>query len=443
MNNYITSTVVAKNCNLPVCRTPLPNTPLHVLSLFSGCGGIDLGFEGGFTILKKSLNTKVHPNWQYTEIDSNWINLAPTNFSTVFANDIRPDARSVWTNYFSKFNISADNYHLGSIVDLVKLYQNGKKDIFPQNIDIVTGGFPCQDFSIAGKREGLNSTKSHLGNKIQSAEPNVESRGQLYMWMREVISITKPKVFVAENVKGLANLSDVKEIIEHDFSTVCDGGYLVIPARILHAADYGVPQNRERIIFLGFHKKALNPLALHELSQPNIVPDYDPYPSPTHSFTRKGDFFLPPVTVADSFVGLGEPNESVDVSHQKYSRAKYMGRHCQGQTEVDLNFIGPTIRSEHHGNIEYRRLSLEHGGTHSEELNSGLPERRLSIRECARIQTFPDDYQFVIPSLNGNKSVSASDAYKLIGNAVPPLLAFHLAKRLEENWTKYFNSPKG
>lgn len=120
-----------------------------------------------------------------------------------------------------------------------------------------------------------------------------------------------------------------------------------------------------------------------------------------------------------------------------------MGRHCQGQTEVDLNFIGPTIRSEHHGNIEYRRLSLEHGGTHFEELNSGLPERRLSIRECARIQTFPDDYQFVIPSLNGNKSVSASDAYKLIGNAVPPLLAFHLAKRLEENWTKYFNSPKG
>ena len=184
-------------------------------------------------------------------------------------------------------------------------------------------------------------------------------------------------------------------------------------------------------------------MALHELSQPNIIPDYDPYPPLTHSFTRKGDFFLPPVTVADSFVGLGEPNESVDVSHQKYSRAKYMGRHCQGQTEVDLNFIGPTIRSEHHGNIEYRRLSLEHGGTHYEELNSGLPERRLSIRECARIQTFPDDYQFVIPSLNGNKSVSASDAYKLIGNAVPPLLAFHLAKRLEENWTKYFNCPKG
>lgn len=443
MNDYATSAVAVKNCNIPMCHTSMPITPLRVLSLFSGCGGIDLGFEGGFTILKKSLNTKVHPNWQYTEIDSNWINLAHTNFSTVFANDIRPDAKSVWTNYFSKFNIPADNYHLGSVVDLVKLYQNGKKDIFPHDIDIVTGGFPCQDFSIAGKREGLNSTKSHLGNKIQSAEPNVESRGQLYMWMREVISITKPKVFVAENVKGLANLSDVKEIIEHDFSTVCDGGYLVIPARILHAADYGVPQNRERIIFLGFHKKALNPLALHELSQPNIIPDYDPYPPLTHSFTRKGDFFLPPVTVADSFVGLGEPNESVDVSHQKYSRAKYMGRHCQGQTEVDLNFIGPTIRSEHHGNIEYRRLSLEHGGTHYEELNSGLPERRLSIRECARIQTFPDDYQFVIPSLNGNKSVSASDAYKLIGNAVPPLLAFHLAKRLEENWTKYFNCPKG
>ena len=115
-----------------------------------------------------------------------------------------------------------------------------------------------------------------------------------------------------------------------------------------------------------------------------------------------------------------------------------MGKHCQGQTEVNLDGIGPTIRSEHHGNIEYRRLSAEHGGRNTEELNNGMAERRLTIRECARIQTFPDDYQFVIPAMHGRKSVSASDAYKLIGNAVPPLLAYHIAKRLEDNWEKYF-----
>lgn len=115
-----------------------------------------------------------------------------------------------------------------------------------------------------------------------------------------------------------------------------------------------------------------------------------------------------------------------------------MGKHCQGQSEVDLNGIGPTIRSEHHGNIEYRRLSIEHGGRYADELAQGLIERRLSVRECARIQTFPDDYDFILPARGDNKAVSSSDAYKIIGNAVPPLLAFNIAMRLQENWEKYF-----
>ena len=115
-----------------------------------------------------------------------------------------------------------------------------------------------------------------------------------------------------------------------------------------------------------------------------------------------------------------------------------MGKHCQGQNEIDLDGIAPTIRAEHHGNIEYRRLSKEHGGKYLDELDAGLKERRLSVRECARIQTFPDDYDFVIPSTDRSKSVSASDAYKIIGNAVPPLLAFNIAMRLQENWEKYF-----
>lgn len=140
---------------------------------------------------------------------------------------------------------------------------------------------------------------------------------------------------------------------------------------------------------------------------------------------------------------LPEPNEAVDLAQQKYSRAKYMGKHCQGQTEIDLNGIGPTIRSEHHGNIEFRRLSKEHGGKYAGELYEGLKERRLSIRECARIQTFPDDYSFIIPANSNHKSVSASDAYKLIGNAVPPLLAYNIAMRIEENWDLYFKGKMG
>ena len=74
------------------------------------------------------------------------------------------------------------------------------------------------------------------------------------MWMREVISITQPKLFIAENVKGLTNLKDVKEIIEHDFGQASDEGYLVVPAQVLNAQFYGAPQSRERVIFLVLKK---------------------------------------------------------------------------------------------------------------------------------------------------------------------------------------------
>lgn len=110
----------------------------------------------------------------------------------------------------------------------------------------------------------------------------------------------------------------------------------------------------------------------------------------------------------------------------------------QGNIEIKLDSISPTIRSEHHGNIEFRRLSAENGGTHTEELECGLEQRRLTIRECARLQTFPDDYQFILSKTAQNKSVSASEAYKIIGNAVPCVLGYNIAMRLAENWDKYF-----
>lgn len=115
-----------------------------------------------------------------------------------------------------------------------------------------------------------------------------------------------------------------------------------------------------------------------------------------------------------------------------------MGKHCQGQSEVNINGLGPTIRAEHHGNIEFRRLSLEHGGKHVEEIEIGMKERRLTPRECAMIQSFPRFMKFVITK--GKKYiVSPSMAYRLIGNAVPPLLAYHVSRRIEELWEVYFD----
>ena len=106
------------------------------------------------------------------------------------------------------------------------------------------------------------------------------------MWMRDGVSLTERLLFIAENVKGLANLDDVKEIIERDFSNAGNGGYLVLPARVLHSADYGVPQSRERIIFFGFKKSALKSKALNALMQDTISTDYDPYPVKTHAYTN-------------------------------------------------------------------------------------------------------------------------------------------------------------
>lgn len=123
-------------------------------------------------------------------------------------------------------------------------------------------------------------------------------------------------------------------------------------------------QSRERVIFFGFNKGYLRKDALNALMQQKIPVEYDPYPQKTHGDGRSNI-----VTCSDAFVDLEEPQNTSDLSQKKYSKAKYMGAHCQGQTEVKLDSISPTIRSEHHGNIEYRRLSIEHGGNYDKQDN--------------------------------------------------------------------------
>ena len=409
---------------------------LRVLSLFSGCGGMDLGLEGGFICHRKSVT-----NQDYIQeyVNKNWVLLNKNRFRTVFACDILPEARATWLKYMSRFNVNPDIYHLESIVDLVKLHK-GSGDIFPRNIDIVTGGFPCQDFSVAGKRRGFDSSVSHDGKKLNNLdEPSEETRGKLYIWMKQTIDAVQPKVFVAENVKGLISLGEVKRIIQQDFSTANGNDYIVLEPQVLHAGNYGVPETRERVIFIGIKRSELRPEALAALEQENIPAEYNPYPKATHNFNVKNDKLPAAVTCRDILSELPEPEMSADLSHRTYSCAKYLSNGSQGQAEININGLGPTIRSEHHGNIEFRRLSAEHGGKHTEELAKGMKERRLSPRECALIQTFPPDYPFVFHKPDSKRyAVSPSGAYRVIGNAVPPMLAFNIAKRLEEVWSLYF-----
>ncbi len=311
----------------------------NVTSLFAGCGGLDLGFVGGFESLgKKYAKRKFHIDW---------------------ANDVDPSACLTFKNYF-KHDIVC-----GSIVHILDGSHNSMfENPIPEQTDIVLGGFPCQEFSHAGKRRGFNSEK-----------------GVLYRSMAEVIKRTNPLVFVAENVKGLLTIDGggAIDIIKDDFASL---GYHV-NHKLLLAADYGVPQTRERVIIVGTRK--------------DVLPRFEDtdYPKPTHAGKH--------VSVKEAFSDLENVAEG-EFSNHYWSKAKR--NKGQGNNIIDPNKPGPTMRTEHHGNIEFHWNG----------------KRRLSAREAARIQSFPDDMEFL---------PSTSQAYKQIGNAVPPILGWHVAKSIE------------
>lgn len=315
------------------------NRKYKVVSLFSGCGGLDLGFKGGF----KSLGKTYERN----------------NFELIWANDFDKSACITYSKNFSEPIVCGD------IVEILKgNYPDFISPKLPETTDVVLGGFPCQDFSLAGKRKGLEG-----------------KRGQLYLSMVETVKRLRPVIFVAENVKGLLSMGngDVLNTILEDFEKI---GYNVI-YKVHHAADFGVPQNRERIIIVGTDKS-------------KNLPEFG-YPKPTH--TKQGW-----VTLENAIADLTDKSEGY-INNHFWSKAK-MFAGTQGNTIVNPKSIAPTMRAEHHGNIEWHWE-----GT-----------RRLSAREAARIQTFPDDFIFY---------PSTSSAYKQIGNAVPPVLGWNIAKEVE------------
>lgn len=332
----------------------------NVISLFSGLGGMDLGFHGDFKFLEEKYSKNP--------------------FNIVFANDIFKQAAEI---YESNFKHKVEQR---SIEDL-----DLNTDLPNTKIDIVLGGFPCQSFSYAGKRKGLN-----------------DPRGQLYKQMIRVIEHYKPKMFIAENVDGIRNLKkdqdglvinkSALDIILQDFQSV---GYNVL-YHVLNAADYGVPQIRKRVIIMGIRS---------DLGKSSDIF----YPRPL--FSENGIDKKLWRTAKDGIDDLWDRVNAPDITNhtsRDISKAKfYVGRKMQGNNRISENRPSPTIRAEHHGNIE------GHYRTFLEDENDIAGWRRLSVRECGRLQSFPDNFIF---------TASASSAYKAIGNAVPPVMAWHIAR---------------
>ena len=318
-------------------RSDFMGDNLKVCSLFSGCGGLDLGFDGGFEFLGKKY---------------------PKNkFEIVFANDIEPKACETFEKNFGV------TPHCGDIREILKYETNKIPDC-----DVVTGGFPCQDFSMAGKRRGFNS-----------------ERGLLYKSMKRVIELKKPKFFLAENVKGLMNLGGALETIKSDFASLPTP--YIVTHNLFNAAYYGVPQRRERVLIFGVRD--------------DIYAKQGDYKWPNPHLSQNNW-----VTSKKALDDLLTINKSL--SHQnEYSKARNYGAHAQGNKAIKGSLPSVTIRAEHHGNIEFH---------YSER-------RRLTVRECARIQSFPDSFDFV---------GAASNIYKQIGNAVPPVLAWHVARSIQD-----------
>ena len=296
----------------------------HV-SLFAGAGGLDLGFENA-------------------------------GFKTIWANDFDHDA--------------CETHKLWSSAKVVE-GDIGKVDFstIPDS-DIISGGFPCQGFSLAGPR------------KID------DSRNSLYRYFVELVRQKQPKIFVAENVKGLLTLGggQIADAILSDFS---DKGYNVTIS-LVNAADYGVPQDRQRIIIVGVKK---------EYGKKFVMPE---------PFDKQ-------VTLKEALKDLPDPKDD-EVCMAPYS-SRYMSRNRKRGWD-EIAYTVPAMAKQvtlWPGSPDMIKL-----GTDEWKFGEGKT-RRLSYKEAAAIQTFPKDMVFC---------GDLTSKYKQIGNAVPVKLAEVVAREV-------------
>lgn len=348
------------------------NDKFNLVSLFSGCGGLDMGFElAGLAAVigEEAAMEAFQDKKKFDEVRHKSI------FHTIYTNDL--------------FSEASDSYKINFPDSIVQ----HRKDIrkvknFPK-ADIVVGGFPCPGFSEAGPR------------LID------DERNFLYIHFIRCLIETQPYFFVAENVKGMMNIGGgevLKQIVE-DFASA---GYNM-KYKLLNSRDYGVPQLRERVILVGVRK--------------DIDFDYM-YPEPTHGESPE---LKPYVTLKDS---IGDLIENPGPYFTGSFSSIYLSRNRKKKWDEQSFTIQASGRQAplHPGGppmIKKEANWWELPG--GEELN-----RRLSVKEIARIQTFPDWYQFVTTSKKVSESSKLDYVYKQIGNAVPVLLAKAIAKPFAE-----------
>lgn len=324
---------------------------MDVVSFFAGCGGLDLGFE-------------------------------QAGFRVVWANEFEPHCRATYVR-----NHPDTEFVLG---DVCKIDPHSIPDC-----DGFIGGPPCQSWSVGGKQKGLD-----------------DERGQLFLKYIELINVKKPKFFVIENVKGMLD-DKFKEVFE-DFVNRLDNAGYDVQWTLLDAVNYRIPQNRERVFFVGFRKE-LN--VTFRFPNPTCE-------EPTTLERAIGDIIETPRFFSggkkQDFQEIDEKRPNHDVLNSKFGSFYYRGNRRRGwhQPSFTINATAdfaplhpssPKMMYFGHENWNFQKNKLDE-------------YRRLSVRECARIQTFPDNFIFEYDDIK--------DAYKMIGNAVPPRLGKVLAKTI-------------
>ncbi len=300
--------------------------------------------------------------------------------------------------YSSEFDAKAQQTYLANYGEMPfgDITKQSTKNYIPKDFDILCGGFPCQAFSLAGKRLGFND----------------ETRGTLFFEIEDILRKHQPKAFFLENVKGLA-IHDKGRTLATILNHLDNAGYDVVPPQILNAMDYGVPQHRERIYIIGFRKDLHIDIAKFQ------------YPEPT--------------TTGENRPKFRDVMEKKEVSVKYYLSTTYFetlirhkarheaAGHGFGYKIIDLDGVANAIVVGGMGRecnliIDKRLTDFTPITNIKGEVNrDGI--RKMTPREWARLQGFPDDFKIV---------VADASAYKQFGNSVAiPAIQATAEKELE------------
>ncbi|MCK5679610.1 DNA cytosine methyltransferase [bacterium] len=321
---------------------------IPMVSFFTGCGGIDLGFEA-----------------------AGYEHMAAFELNELFCKTLRKN-RPSW-------KVFGPPTHSGDVSNTSEVIKSLESIIQPNFDGIFVGGPPCQPFSIAS-----NQRFSKSGENFKRVGFEHETNGNLLFNYLKIIKHFKPACFLIENVPGLRDLDGGKQLSEA-IRALQQVGYSVDEPSVLNAADYGVPQFRERLFVIG-SRNGNSPI----------------YPTPCTAHFGAG-------SVLQRLQGNAKNTETRVHklnSVMRYYKLGYGKRDQLGRVDR----LDPTIPSK----------TVIAGGTNGGGRSHLHPEipRTLSVRECARLQTFPDDYIFV---------GSTARQFTQVGNAVPPVLAAQLA----------------